>query len=95
VGKRKATEIVTLSLRIREELRRHLEEAAKLHQQSLNAEIVSRLGASRTADLQHNLAVLMREKIEEAFTATTGDVAEKVADKVVDIVQQKLGGQRK
>jgi hypothetical protein len=93
--KRKATEIVTLSLRIREELRRQLEDAAKVHRQSLNAEIVSRLEASRTANLQQNLAVLMREKIGEAFKATTKEVAEEVAKKVVGIVQQKLGEQGK
>jgi hypothetical protein len=89
---RKPTAIVTLSLRIREELRRHLEQDAKTHQHSMNAEIVKRLEDSF---LKQNLAALMREKVEDAFKATTKEVAEEVAKKVVGIVQQKLGEQGK
>jgi predicted transcriptional regulator len=43
---RKPTAIVTLSLRIREELRRRVEQSAKAHQHSMNAEIIERLEAS-------------------------------------------------
>jgi hypothetical protein len=43
---RKATDIVSLSLRIREGLRRRLEREAKKDNQSLNAEIVDRLDQS-------------------------------------------------
>lgn len=43
---RKPTAIVTLSLRIREELRRRLEQGAKAHQHSMNIEIIKRLEAS-------------------------------------------------
>jgi Arc-like DNA binding domain len=43
---RKLTEIVALSLRIREEMRRRLEREAKKQERSLNAEIVNRLEQS-------------------------------------------------
>jgi hypothetical protein len=43
---RKPTEVVTLSLRVREELRRRLEAEAKKRRHSLNAEIVRRLASS-------------------------------------------------
>lgn len=43
---RKLTDIVSLSLRLREALRRRLERGAKKHNQSLNAEIVDRLDQS-------------------------------------------------
>jgi hypothetical protein len=43
---RKPTEIVTLSLRVREELRRRLEAEAKKRRHSLNAEISRRLVSS-------------------------------------------------
>src|SRR5262245_9236390 len=43
---RKPTDIVSLSLRIREGVRRRLEREAKQHNQSLNAEIADRLNQS-------------------------------------------------
>jgi len=43
---RKPTEIIALSLRVREELRRRLEGEAKKQRRSLNAEIVHRLEQS-------------------------------------------------
>jgi Arc-like DNA binding domain len=43
---RKTTEIVSLSLRIREELRKRLEREAKRADRSMNAEIVHRLEQS-------------------------------------------------
>jgi hypothetical protein len=43
---RKTTEIVTLSLRIREELRKRIEREAKRADRSMNAEIVHRLELS-------------------------------------------------
>ena len=43
MAKRKSTEIVGVTLRIREELRRRLEQRAKKNDQSLNIEIRDRL----------------------------------------------------
>jgi hypothetical protein len=74
---RKPTAIVTLSLRIREELRRNLEQAAKTHQRSMNIEIVKRL---EETFLKENLAALMREHIELAATAAAEKVVQKLRD---------------
>jgi hypothetical protein len=87
---RKPTDTVQLKLRFPERLRRNLKQAAG-DKHSMNREIVERLNRSF---LQQNLLALMREEIEKAFDATAEEVAEKVANKVVDIVQQKLGGSK-
>jgi predicted HicB family RNase H-like nuclease len=47
---RKPTEIIPLMLRLRESLRRRLEQAAKHNNQSMNAEIVDRIKRSFERD---------------------------------------------
>jgi hypothetical protein len=46
MAKRKKTDVIPLMLRLREELRKRLETAAKAEKRSLNAEITRRLEAS-------------------------------------------------
>ena len=60
---RKITEIVTLSLRIREELRKRVEREAKRADRSMNAEIVHRLEQS----FEHqDIIKAIKETITEA-----------------------------
>jgi hypothetical protein len=73
---RKPTDTVTLSLRIREELRRQLEREAKRQERSLNAEIIHRLEQSfRKSDD----AELTADALRAAFGGRTGDFFRAVA----------------
>jgi hypothetical protein len=56
--RRTPTTIVQMQLRLRENLRRNLEQAAKDHDRSMNAEIVARLAASLLT--YHQQTVVMR-----------------------------------
>jgi hypothetical protein len=67
MAKRKRTDVVKLQLRIRESLRKQLEDAARVKDVSLNSEMVSRLEESFTrANMQDELNK-MRENPERTF----------------------------
>ena len=62
MAKRKRTDVVKLQLRIREGLRKQLEDTARVKDVSLNAEIVSRLEQSVVqASLQKELRVSIQD----------------------------------
>ena len=76
---RKKTAIVNLTLRLREDLRRQLEREAKQKDQSLNAEIVSRLEqsfervpADKVLAVAHGL-LLRTQWYQEKAAAEKGD----------------------
>jgi hypothetical protein len=65
---RKNTEIVTLSLRIREELRKRVEREAKRADRSMNAEIIHRLEQS----FEHeDIIKAVREAVDSNLTPLT------------------------
>jgi len=68
MAKRKRTDVVKLQLRLRESLRKQLEDAARVKDVSLNSEMVSRLEESFTRASMQNELNKMREKLTEAFT---------------------------
>jgi hypothetical protein len=74
---RKPTAVVTLSLRIREEMRRNLAQEAKAHQHSMNAEIVKRLEDSF---LKQSLGALLREQVELGFAAAAEKIVQKLRE---------------
>jgi glutamyl-tRNA reductase len=69
MAKRKRTDVVKLQLRIREGLRRQLEDAARVKDVSLNSEMVSRLEESFTrASMQDELnktRAIVRDEVEK------------------------------
>src|SRR5215467_12532735 len=67
MAKRKRTDVVKLQLRIRESLRKQLEDAARVKDVSLNSEMVSRLEESFTRASMQDEFNKMREKLMEAF----------------------------
>jgi hypothetical protein len=87
---RKPTDTVTLSLRIREVLRRQLSQAAKSERHSMNAEIVDRLEKSFLAGnflalLKEDIGKQVLEHIDNASTAA----ATKAAEQVVQQLKQR------
>jgi predicted transcriptional regulator len=78
---RKTTDIVQLTLRLREELRRKLERAADKKDRSLNIEIVDRLEASFEAETrareQEQMRAMLeadRDRLFEQFVAMQGHI---------------------
>jgi hypothetical protein len=70
MAKRKRTDVVKLQLRIREGLRKQLEDTARVKDVSLNAEIVSRLEQSVVqASLQKELRVSIQDEIKKHLDA--------------------------
>jgi len=67
MAKRKRTDVVKLQLRIREGLRKKLEDTARVKDVSLNAEIVSRLEESFTRASMLDELNKMGEKLTETF----------------------------
>jgi hypothetical protein len=69
MAKRKRTDVVKLQLRIRELLRKRLEDAARVKDVSLNAEIVSRLEESftraSTQDDLNKMRAIVRDEFEK------------------------------
>jgi uncharacterized protein (DUF1778 family) len=71
--RRKPTDMVLLNLRIREELRRYIAQAAKKRGHSLNSEIVRRLQGSREQDVRQE-ALQQIESTTHAIESTINAV---------------------
>ena len=103
MAKRKTTDTVSFTLRMREELRALLEDAAKEKEISLNQEIVDRLKMALTARLieaNQNLVlaqlILMETKIDQANNRL--ESAEALLEKVRELADggyEELAGEIK
>jgi hypothetical protein len=68
---RKLTDTVKLQVRLSERLRRQLEQAAKHHDWSMNAEILDRLDSSlQREELEKHIGGVMDQTIYDAVTKT-------------------------
>jgi len=74
---RKATEIVPIMLRLRESLRRQLEQAATKNERSLNAEVIDRLIQSFRNEDQAQLIKETAQATAEATMTLLGSVPPK------------------
>jgi archaellum component FlaC len=88
---RNPTDTVQLKLRLREELRSRLEEAAKLSARSLNTEIVSRLTDSFVAEEQSKYFSSLQERLNvietnyKSIINNVDDVKKKIEDRHLDL----------
>ena len=83
MAKRKRTDVVKLQLRIRESLRKQLEDAARVKDVSLNAEMVSRLEQSLVqASLQEELRVRIKDEFRKLLVALEKEVGRRLGGQI-------------